>query len=196
MTWVPQNKCTNRLENLTNHTDTVEVIGSNPVGASEFFLGFICNFTTAKISFTSIHFCSLSAVHSYYLYHIHFTSYRPCYWPSYRLPFPTTLPTTYQKRTDHIPTTHDTNNTDHITNHIPKTYWPHTNHTRHRQYRPHTVSIVLTIFSHATHLLLPFTHDMHTPWHLPSLYFCELHAASPTHLFESQYLSAPHIQPS
>ena len=33
-------------------------MGSNPVGASEFFLGFLCNclsyFTTAKISFTSI----------------------------------------------------------------------------------------------------------------------------------------------
>ena len=33
-------------------------MGSNPVGASEFFLGFVCNclsyFTTAKISFTSI----------------------------------------------------------------------------------------------------------------------------------------------
>ena len=35
-----------------------EVMGSNPVGASEFFLSFICNclsyFTTAKISFTCI----------------------------------------------------------------------------------------------------------------------------------------------
>ena len=34
-----------------------KVMGLNPVGASEFFLGFICNclsyFTTAKISFTS-----------------------------------------------------------------------------------------------------------------------------------------------
>ena len=33
-------------------------MGSNPVGASEFFLGFLCNylsyFTTAKITFTSI----------------------------------------------------------------------------------------------------------------------------------------------
>ena len=33
-------------------------MGSNPVGASEFFLGFICNclsyFTTAKISFSVI----------------------------------------------------------------------------------------------------------------------------------------------
>ena len=39
-------------------TGVAEVMGSNPVGASEFFLGFICNclsyFTTAKISFTSI----------------------------------------------------------------------------------------------------------------------------------------------
>ena len=36
----------------------VEVVGSNPLGASDFFLGFICNclsyFTTMKISFTSI----------------------------------------------------------------------------------------------------------------------------------------------
>ena len=38
-------------------TGIMEVMGSNPVGASEYFLGFICNclsyFTSAKISFTS-----------------------------------------------------------------------------------------------------------------------------------------------
>ena len=43
---------------VEHHTGIAEVMGSNPVGASEFFLGFICNclscFTTAKISFTSI----------------------------------------------------------------------------------------------------------------------------------------------
>ena len=40
------------------HTSIAEVMGLNPVGASESFLGFICNclsyFTTVKISFTSI----------------------------------------------------------------------------------------------------------------------------------------------
>ena len=48
------------IAQLVEHrTGIVEVMGSNPVRASEFFLGFICNcfyryFTTAKISFTSI----------------------------------------------------------------------------------------------------------------------------------------------
>ena len=41
-------------------------MGSNPVGASEFFLGFNCNclscFTTAKISFTSNHTCIIHMV--------------------------------------------------------------------------------------------------------------------------------------
>ena len=43
---------------VEHHTGITEVMGSNPVGASEFFLGLIHNclsyFTTAKISFTSI----------------------------------------------------------------------------------------------------------------------------------------------
>ena len=41
-----------RIENIA------EVMGSNPVGASDCFLGFICNclsyITTAKISYTSM----------------------------------------------------------------------------------------------------------------------------------------------
>ena len=43
---------------VTHRTGIVEVMGSNPVGASDFFLGFLCNclsyFTTAKISFSVI----------------------------------------------------------------------------------------------------------------------------------------------
>ena len=45
-------------QSVEHRTGIAEVMGSNPVGASEFFLGFICNclsyFTTVKISFTSI----------------------------------------------------------------------------------------------------------------------------------------------
>ena len=46
------------IAQLVEHrTGIMEVMGSNPVGASELFLGFICNclsyFVTAKISFTS-----------------------------------------------------------------------------------------------------------------------------------------------
>ena len=45
-------------QSVEPRTGVAEVMGSNPVGASEFFLGFICNclgyFTTAKISFASI----------------------------------------------------------------------------------------------------------------------------------------------
>ena len=57
-------------------TGITEVMGLNPIGASDFFLGFSCNclsyFTTAKI----FHIYSLSAIHSYMydLYHIHFSS--------------------------------------------------------------------------------------------------------------------------
>ena len=45
------------IAQLVKHrTGIAEVMGSNPVGASEFFLGFICNclsdFITVKISFT------------------------------------------------------------------------------------------------------------------------------------------------
>ena len=43
-------------QSVEHRTGITEVMGSNPVGASEFFLGFICNcssyFITAKISFT------------------------------------------------------------------------------------------------------------------------------------------------
>ena len=40
---------------VEHRTGIAEVMGSNPVGASEFFLGFLCNsyFTTVKITFTS-----------------------------------------------------------------------------------------------------------------------------------------------
>ena len=59
-------------QSVEHRTGIAEVMGSNPVGY--FFPRFICNclscFTTAKISLTSI----LSAVHSYDLYHINFTS--------------------------------------------------------------------------------------------------------------------------
>ena len=45
-------------QSVEHHTSIAKVMGSNPVEASEFFLGFICNclsyFATAKISFTSI----------------------------------------------------------------------------------------------------------------------------------------------
>ena len=45
-------------QSAEHRTGIAEVMGSNPVGTSEFFLGFICSclscFTTAKISFTSI----------------------------------------------------------------------------------------------------------------------------------------------
>ena len=44
-------------QSVEHRTGIAEVMGSNPVGASELFLGFICNclsyFRTAKISFTS-----------------------------------------------------------------------------------------------------------------------------------------------
>ena len=47
------------IAQLVDHrTGIAEVMGSNPVGASQFFLGFICiclsYITTVKISFTSI----------------------------------------------------------------------------------------------------------------------------------------------
>ena len=60
---------------LSSYNGIVEVMGSNPVGASEFFLGFLYDclsyFTTAKISFTSV----LYAQFTHDLYHIHLT---PC----------------------------------------------------------------------------------------------------------------------
>ena len=61
-------------------------MGSNPVGASEFFLGFICNclnyFTTAKISFTSI----LCSQFTHDIYHMHFTSWMILLFTSLSIP--------------------------------------------------------------------------------------------------------------
>ena len=52
-------------QSVEHHTGIAEVMGSNTVGASEFFLGFICNclsyFTTAKISFTSMGYILVSS---------------------------------------------------------------------------------------------------------------------------------------
>ena len=46
-------------QSVEHRTGIAEVMGSNPVGASDFFLGFLCDclsyFTTAKITFTSIY---------------------------------------------------------------------------------------------------------------------------------------------
>ena len=58
-TWPAPNKASCTVaQSVEHHTSIAEAMGSNPVGASEFFLGFLCNcfsyFTTAKISFTSI----------------------------------------------------------------------------------------------------------------------------------------------
>ena len=57
---------------VEHRTSITEVMGSNPVEASEFFLRFICTcssyFTTVKISFTSILYPQFT--HD----HIHFTS--------------------------------------------------------------------------------------------------------------------------
>ena len=43
---------------VERRTSIAEVMASNPIEASDFFLGFVCNclsyFTTAKITFTSI----------------------------------------------------------------------------------------------------------------------------------------------
>ena len=48
----------NFIAQVERHTGITEVMASNPVDASDFFLGFVCNclsyFTTAKITFTSI----------------------------------------------------------------------------------------------------------------------------------------------
>ena len=50
------------IAQLVEHrTSIAEVMGSNPIGASDFFLGFLCTclsyFTTAKITFTCIPVC-------------------------------------------------------------------------------------------------------------------------------------------
>ena len=45
-------------QSVEHRTGIAEVMGSNPVGVSEFFLGFLCNclsyFTAAEISVTSL----------------------------------------------------------------------------------------------------------------------------------------------
>ena len=55
-----------RLEE--QHTGIVAVMSSNPIGASEFFLGFLCNclscFAAAKITFTCVCNTIVPAVHS------------------------------------------------------------------------------------------------------------------------------------
>ena len=69
---------------VEHRTGIAEVMGSNPVGASDFFLGFICNclsyFTTARITFTCILYPQCT--------HMIFTIYTSCsslflvYWPT------------------------------------------------------------------------------------------------------------------
>ena len=55
-------------QSVEHRTGIAEGMGSNPIGASEFLLGFICNsFITERITF--IYLYSLSTVHSYDLYH-------------------------------------------------------------------------------------------------------------------------------
>ena len=62
-------------QSAEHRTGIAEVIGSNPVGASEFFLGFICNCFKLLHNCEDLFLCySLSAVHSYDLCHIHITS--------------------------------------------------------------------------------------------------------------------------
>ena len=62
---------------LEHCTGIAEVMGSSPVEASFFFLGFLCNclsyFTTAKITFTSIFYlqCMYIYIYIYDLYHMH-----------------------------------------------------------------------------------------------------------------------------
>ena len=63
------------LARLVEHcTGIAEVMGSNPIGASEFLLGFICNrlsyFINTRVTFT----CILYPQCTHNLYHIHFTS--------------------------------------------------------------------------------------------------------------------------
>ena len=66
-------------QSVEHRTNIAEVMGSDPVGASEFFLGFICNylsyFTTVKISFTSILYPQFThmifIIYTSYSLHIH-----------------------------------------------------------------------------------------------------------------------------
>ena len=64
-------------QSVEHRTGIAEVMGSSPIEASEFFLGFICNclsyFTTAKISFTSILY--LQFTHMIFIIYIHFMPY-------------------------------------------------------------------------------------------------------------------------
>ena len=69
---------------IAHRTGIAEVMGSNPIGASEFFCNCLSYFTTAKI----FHFYFLSAVHdSCDLYHIHFKSQLTCTRRNFRNPF-------------------------------------------------------------------------------------------------------------
>ena len=60
------------IAQLVEHrTGITEVMGSNPIGASEFFLGFICNWLNVLRNCKDhFHLYSLSSVHSNDLYHI------------------------------------------------------------------------------------------------------------------------------
>ena len=53
-------------QSVEHRTGITEVMGSNPVEASDFFLGFLCNclsyFTTAKITFTCIDKISYTSI--------------------------------------------------------------------------------------------------------------------------------------
>ena len=68
-------------QSVEHRTGIAEVMGSDPVEASDFFLGFVCNclsyFTTAKISFTSILYPQFT--HTIFVSHIHFTALSTCY---------------------------------------------------------------------------------------------------------------------
>ena len=65
-------------QSVEHRTGITEVMGSNPVETSEFFLGFICNclsyFTTAKISFTSILYPQFT-----HMIFIIYTSHHSCF---------------------------------------------------------------------------------------------------------------------
>ena len=60
---------------IEHHTGITEVMGLNPVEASEFFLGFICNclsyFITARITFS----CILYPQFTHDLYSIHIVNF-------------------------------------------------------------------------------------------------------------------------
>ena len=64
------------ITQLVEHrTGIADVMGSNPVRASDFLGGFICNCFKLLHNYKDhFHLYSLNAVHSYDLYHIHITS--------------------------------------------------------------------------------------------------------------------------